>query len=131
MTPPRCHRFRAFLSNTEYHGSAQSSVTVDGCAKYLKSMIGEQKLILNDLLLVLNNYKNEEVIQGYITDLESIKQVYDEVKITYEVGEPQTIEKDGMLMVIQSETSHVMMSAEILEKIIDTTLKIRNQQLNI
>ena len=85
----------------------------------LKSMIGEQKLILNDLLLILNNYKNEEVIQGYITDLESIKQVYDEVKITYEVGEPQTIEKDGMLMVIQSEASHVMMSDETLEMIIN------------
>ena len=97
----------------------------------LKSMIGEQKLILNDLLLILNNYKNEEVIQAYITDLESIKQVYDEVKITYEVGEPQTIEKDGMLMVIQSETSHVMMSDETLGKIIDATREIRNHQLNI
>jgi hypothetical protein len=94
-------------------------------------MIGEQKLILNDLLLVLKNYKNEEAIQAYIFDLQTIKDVYDEVKITYEVGEPQTIEKDGMLMVIQSETSHVTMSDETLGKIISATQEIRNQQLNI
>ncbi len=97
----------------------------------LKSMIGEQKLILNDLLLVLNNYKNEEVIQGYITDFESIKSVYDNVKITYEVGEPQTIEKDGMLMVVQSESSNVTMSDETLQQIIDVTRQVRDAQLNI
>ncbi len=97
----------------------------------LKSMIGEQKLILNDLLLILNNYKNEEVIAGYITDLETIKSIYDNVKITYEVGEPQTIEKDGMLMVIQSESSHVDMSDETLQKIIEVTEQVRNMHMNI
>jgi len=97
----------------------------------LKAMIGEQKLILNDLLLILNNYKNEEVIAGYITDLETIKSIYDNVKITYEVGEPQTIEKDGMLMVIQSESSHVDMSDETLQKIIEVTEQVRNMHMNI
>jgi hypothetical protein len=97
----------------------------------LKSMIGEQKLILNDLLLILNNYKSEKPIQGYISDLETIKAIYDEVKITYEVGEPQTIEKDGMLMVIQSESSHVSMSDETLQKIIEVTEQVRNMHMNI
>ena len=97
----------------------------------LKSMIGEQKLILNDLLLILNNYKNEQVIQDYINDMEIIKGVYDDVKITYEVGEPQTMEKDGMLMVVQSESSHVMMSDETLKKIIEVTQEIRNNHMNI
>ena len=97
----------------------------------LKSMIGEQKLILNDLLLILNNYKNEQVIQDYINDMEIIKGVYDDVKITYEVGEPQTMEKDGMLMVVQSESSNVMMSDETLKKIIEVTQEIRNNHMNI
>ena len=108
-----------------------TQVAMQESSEDLKSMIGEQKLILNDLLLVLKNYKNEEAIQAYISDLQTIKDVYDEVKITYEVGEPQTIEKDGMLMVIQSETSHVTMSDETLGKIISATQEIRNQQLNI
>ena len=93
----------------------------------LKSMIGEQKIILNDLLLVLNHYKNESVIARYIEDFEAIKQVYADVKITYEVGEPETIEKDGMLMVVQSESSNVMMSDETLEQIINTTKDIRQR----
>lgn len=96
----------------------------------LQNMIGEQKLILNDLLLVLKNYANEQKIADYITDLEIIKSIYDEVKITYEVGEPQTMEKDGMLMVIQSETSHVIMSDETLQKIIETAEQVRNMHMN-
>lgn len=108
-----------------------TQVAVQNSSEDLKSMIGEQKLILNDLLLILNIYKNEEAIADYITDLEAIKTIYDEVKITYEVGEPQTVEKDGMLMVVQSESSHVSMSDEILLKIIEVTKQIRNMHLNI
>jgi regulator of RNase E activity RraB len=97
----------------------------------LKTMIGEQKLILNNLLAILNIYKDEPIIAGYITDLETIKSIYDEVKITYEVGEPETIEKDGMVIVVQSDTSHVEMSDELLQRIIDTTKQVRNKHMNI
>ena len=108
-----------------------TQVAVQTSNEDLKSMIGEQKLILNDLLLILNNYKNEQVIADYITDFENIKSVYDEVKITYEVGEPQTIEKDGMLLVVQSESSHVTMSDELLQRIIEVTEQVRNMHMNI
>ena len=108
-----------------------TQVAVQNTNEDLKSMIGEQKLILNDLLLILNNYSNEEAIANYITDLEVIKSIYDNVKITYEVGEPQTIEKDGMLMVVQSESSHVTMSDETLQKIIEVTEQVRNMHMNI
>jgi hypothetical protein len=108
-----------------------TQVAVQNSSEELKSMIGEQKLILNDLLLILNNYKNETVIKGYIDDFEAIKSAYADVKITYEVGEPETIEKDGMLMVVQSETSNVEMSDATLRQIIDVTREIRNRQMNI
>lgn len=97
----------------------------------LKSMVGEQKLILNDLLLVLQNYNDDEQFSELISDYERIKAIYDDVKITYEIGEPQAIEKDGMMMVVQSETSHVTMSDETLVKIIDVTEEVRNKHLNI
>jgi hypothetical protein len=108
-----------------------TQVAKENSNEELKSMIGEQKLILNDLLLVLNNYINEPAIGKYITDLETIKAIYDNVKITYEVGEPQTIEKDGMLMVIQSESSHVTMSDETLQEIIAIIEQVRNMHMNI
>ena len=108
-----------------------TQVAVQNSNEDLKTMIGEQKLILNNLLAVLNNYKNETVIAAYIADLETIKSVYDEVKITYEVGEPETIEKDGMLIMVQSDTSHVTMSDELLQRIIDITKQVRNKHMNI
>jgi len=108
-----------------------TQVATQNSNEELKSMIGEQKMILNNLLLILENYKNEEVIQNYINDFRTIKEVYNDVKITIEVGEPETIEKDGMLMVVQSETAHVNMSDKILQKIIDTAAEVRNRHMNI
>jgi len=97
----------------------------------LRTMIGEQKLVLNDLLLVLNNYRNEVAIVRYINDLEIIKNAYDNVKITYNVGEPRTIEEDSMLTVVQSESSQVTMSEETLRQIIQLTQQVRNMHMNI
>jgi hypothetical protein len=108
-----------------------TQVAIQNSNEDLKTMIGEQKIILNDLLLVLNHYNHESVIAGYIKDLEAIKQAYADVKIAYEVGEPETIEKDGMLMVVQNEKSMVMMSDETLQQIITTTQEIRNRQLSL
>jgi len=96
----------------------------------LKTMIGEQKTIINDLILVLENYSHEPAIRAYLEDMQTIKEAYADVKITYEKGEPETIEKDGMLMVVQSETALVSMEEEVLENIIRTTEEIRNNQLN-
>lgn len=97
----------------------------------LKTMIGEQKLILNDLLLVLENYGSETKIADLIDDFQEIKSLYDQVKITYEIGEPRAVEIDGMMMVVQSESSKVAISDETLLKIIDLTENIRNKHLNI
>ncbi len=108
-----------------------TQVAVQNSNEDLKTMIGEQKTILNDLLLILNNYKNITAIQGYIADFEKIKSAYADVKITYEKGEPETIEKDGMMMVVQSESSHVIMDDPTLSLIIETTKEIRNRQMNI
>lgn len=108
-----------------------TQVAVQNSNEDLKTMIGEQKIILNDLMLVLDHYKSENIIAAYLEDLETIKEAFKDVKITYEIGEPETIEKDGMLMVVQSETSFVLMSDDTLKEIIATTEKIRNRQMNI
>ena len=96
----------------------------------LKSMIGQQKLILNDLLLILYNYQNEELIAGYIEDLETLKTAFNEVQIIYRVGEPQAIERDDKLIVVQSESSQLTMSDDTLQKIIDLTEQVRNAKMN-
>jgi len=96
----------------------------------LKDMIGEQKTILNDLLIILNNYRQDERFAALISDYNEIKEAYDRVNISYEIGEPEAVEKDGMLMVVQNETTTIEMDNETLNRIIDVTRKIRNKHLN-
>ncbi len=108
-----------------------TQVALENKNEKLRSMIGEQKLILNDLLLVLDRYSNETAIQAYVADLKIIKEAFDNVKIYYEVGEPQTIEKDGMLMVVQSESSHVDLTDDTLQQIILVTEMVRNLHVNL
>ncbi len=96
----------------------------------LKDMIGEQKTILNDLLIILNNYRQDERFAALINDYKEIKEAYDRVNISYEIGEPEAVEKDGMLMVVQNETTTIEMDNETLNRIIDVTGKIRNKHLN-
>ena len=97
----------------------------------IRNVIGEQKLILNDLLIIMNQYKSDEEFAKLIADYMKIKKQFDDVKITYEIGEPQTIEIDGMLMVVQDETSTIEMSDKTLANIIEVTEQVRNKHLNI
>ncbi len=97
----------------------------------LATYIGEQKTILNDILLILKNYRSDTRFTELIKDLEEIKTEFDKVKITYEIGEPKAVEQDGMLMIIQQESSIVKISDEVLENIIDATSRIRNKHLMV
>ena len=93
--------------------------------------IGEQKLILNDLLLILKNYKSDKKFYDLIQDVEKIKKEFEPVRITYEVGEPEAKEVDGMLIIIQNSTSHVEVSDEQIGKITDVIEEIRNKLISL
>jgi hypothetical protein len=97
----------------------------------LSQYIGEQKVILNDLLLILKNYQRDAQFADLIKDLELIKFEFDKVKISYVMGEPKAVEENGMLMIVQQESSVVSISNEVLRNIIETTSRIRNKQLTV
>jgi len=92
--------------------------------------IGEQKIVLNDLLLLLNFYRNDQKFAELIQDLESIKAEFEEVTITYEIGEPETVEEDGMLVIIQNEHSIVDIKDQQLNNITRKVEEIRNKTIN-
>ena len=108
-----------------------TQATLQNDNEHLRNMIGDQKLILNDLLLVLNFYNSESLMKAYIADLEKIMSFYDEVEIISVVGDPEPTEKDGMLEMVQSETSQLLMSDEVLDQITEATAEVRNSHLNI
>jgi len=94
----------------------------------IKNRIGEQKIVLNDLILLLNPYResSEEYAKLY-ADFNTIKAAYKKVDISYTPGEPETVEKDGRLVVIQNEESIVTMSEDQLDEIIVIIEEIRNK----
>jgi hypothetical protein len=94
----------------------------------LRDRIGEQKIILNDLILLISPYCNlDSEFTDLCKDLQSIKDNYRNVKITYTQGDPVSTEKDGGLVIQQTETSKVDMSEVQLNTIIENIKDIRNK----
>ncbi len=97
----------------------------------LQERIGEQKLNMNNLFLILNPYKSQKPIQDMIDVLNGIKVEFDQVEITYKMGEPETIEKEGMIMIVQNERSIVHVTDAQMENIIRKTEEVRNKLIEI
>jgi hypothetical protein len=96
-------------------------------SKKLAESIGEQKIIFEQLLLILKNYAKDPYFATVISDLETIKKEFNAVEITIKPGEPKSVEKNGMLTIIQTSTSIVDISDEVLNRIISQTEIIRNK----
>ena len=97
----------------------------------LAEYIGEQKVILNDLLLVLKNYRQDEQFAILIEELELIKNEFADVRITYEIVEPKAVEQNGMLMIVQQEQSIIEITPLVLNNVINVTGKVRNRLLTL
>ncbi len=97
----------------------------------LSEKIGEQKIILSNLMLLLKNYERDPSIKKLIDDLSEIQEIYRDVTITYEKGEPEAIEEDGMLIIIQNDKQYIEISNETLFQIIDKTAEIRNNIIQL
>jgi hypothetical protein len=101
-------------------------------AKYpdpvLKDRIGEQKIILNDLIMLAAPYcTRDSEFNSLCKYLQEIKEAYRSVKITYTLGEPVSVEKNGGLVIEQTETSNVEMNEDQLAAIIEVTRNIRDK----
>lgn len=89
--------------------------------------LGEQKDIVNILLIILNNYsRNDENFMKLVSLIDDVKKVYDGVKITTEFGEPVTKEVDGMLIIEQNELTTVDITPEQVQEIIAKVGNVRN-----
>lgn len=97
----------------------------------LRNRVGEQKVILNDLIMLLAPYCGSgEEMKDLCLNLQAIKDKYRDIRITYTVGEPIMMEKDGALVVVQTDESKVTMSDDQLNAIIDISERIRNKLIS-
>jgi hypothetical protein len=94
----------------------------------LRNRVGEQKVILNDLLMLLAPYCNSGTEYKVLCqDMQEIKDKYRNIRITYTIGEPVMVEKNGALVVVQTDQSKVEMTDEQLNEIISASAEIRNK----
>jgi hypothetical protein len=96
--------------------------------KMLTDRIGEQKIILNDLLLLISPYcKRDPEFISLCKDMQDVKDKYRDIRITYTQGDPVSVEKEGGLTIKQTETSVVTMSKEQLKSVTEITKNIRDR----
>ncbi|NBC83103.1 MAG: hypothetical protein GVY19_06950 [Bacteroidetes bacterium] len=96
----------------------------------LKERIGEQKLILEKLIIVLENFSRDTNFANLVADFKDLQETFEPVEISYVKGEPEAIEEDGMLIIVQNEKSVVDISDDTLTEIIDKTEELRNKLIS-
>ena len=99
--------------------------------RVLRNRIGEQKIVLGDLLMLLRPYRQSSAEYGSLYDMmEQITEAYSPVSISYRLAEPETVEQDGRLVMIQHEESIVEMSDEQLAEITGISKEVRNKLIS-
>jgi hypothetical protein len=108
-----------------------TQVVTDHQDKILRDRIGEQKIILGDLLMLLRPYRESSAEYTVLYDkMELLSASYRDVRITYRLGEPETLEQDGRLVMIQHEESIVEMTDDQLMKIAELSGDVRNKLIS-
>jgi len=87
--------------------------------------IGEQKFALAQIVILLEIYKDNESYGELFDKINSLKQSFDKVKITYIYKEPETKEVDGMLVVVDNSRNVVEVSPEVFNEIVTKISQIR------
>lgn len=106
-----------------------TQVAKDNPHKKIKDAVGDQKTIVPIILGLLNNYKKEPFFKSLADDFTELKNIFDEVIITIEIGDPQPIEVDGYLVFESVERSVIQISDETLDKIINKIEEIRSNTI--
>ena len=91
----------------------------------IRERIGEQKITLDQLLIVLRQYKKDKRFFNLVTRLEKLEEALSKVKIIETEGETEMQEVDGILMAVSSTTTDVEMTDEQLTNIIAAVEDVR------
>jgi hypothetical protein len=94
----------------------------------IRETIGEQKIVMSNLMVLLEIFKKDSNIAALIKDFNEIKVLFNDVVITVVMGEePIPIVKNGVVTFIQSDKQTVEMSDETLGAIIEKVQSIRKK----
>jgi hypothetical protein len=89
--------------------------------------IGEQKKVLDNIILLMNTYRQDQNFADLIDDLMRLKREFDKVTITYVYKEPTIEEIDGMVVLVDNSRSEVTITEETIDSIAKVIAEIRNK----
>ena len=96
--------------------------------KEMQETIGEQKIILENILLLLSFYKEtDQNMAALLADMEALKREYDKVNITYTYSESTFEIVDGVMVIKDNSSSTIEITPENIASIKALTTSIRNK----
>jgi len=100
----------------------------DSNNKELQEKIGEQKVILENIILLLSFYKeSDQNMASLLNDMEELKKVFDKVNITYTYKESTFEVVDGVMVIKDNSTTTIDIKPENITDIRTLTSSIRNK----
>jgi hypothetical protein len=94
--------------------------------KELSDKIGEQKIIIDQLMLLLSFYEKDPTISSFTKDLKELHDVYNQIEIVTTYEESTFKEVDGVLTVVNN-TSTIKVTDQNLADITRITAAIREK----
>lgn len=104
-----------------------SKVALAEKSQALFDKIGEQKIVLDQILLLLSFYKSDPNAASLSKDLTELKNMYNEVKIETVYAEPTMVEENGVLVVKDNSKTNIIITEQTVGKILTTVVKIRTK----
>ncbi len=96
--------------------------------KELQEKIGEQKIILENIMLLLSFYKDsDQNMASLLTDMQELKKVFDRVNITYTYKESSFKIVDGVMVIEDNSSSSIEINEDIIKDIKSTSNSIRTK----
>jgi len=95
--------------------------------KQMADRIAEQKHVVEILEIVLDNFKSHPGFPALVEGISELSSAYNSIRITTEYGEPERIEKDGTLIIVQAEISTAHYEDDDIDKIINKIVEIRTE----
>ncbi len=101
--------------------------TTDKANPKLKEKIGEQKIVMERIMLLLSVYDNDSNIKALREDMADLQKAFNQIEIVYTYEESELQEVDGIMMMVDKSSSTVYITDEQLKNITDITNQIRNK----
>jgi len=89
--------------------------------------IGEQKIILEQIVLLYSFYKEDENMASLLKDLEELKGAFDKINITYTYKESTMEVVNGVAVIKDNSTTTIDITEKDVENITKITNSIRNK----